>query len=62
MNYEQHIDVYSVQSDQTEGRMKRIMRVYNCDAETAQAFMDLRDDGHGLYQAEVMAGVRDPSS
>lgn len=40
--------------------VENIMRQYDCDAETAQRYCDLRDEGHQQYQAQVMAGLRDP--
>jgi hypothetical protein len=59
---EYDVDAHSVQSDvKPYARLKRVMETYKCDAETAYFFIDLRDDGHGLYQAEVMSGLRDPS-
>jgi hypothetical protein len=33
---------------------------YGCSAETAQRYMDLRDEGYPQYQALLMAGLSDP--
>jgi hypothetical protein len=41
-------------------RIERVMSQYNCDADDAQRFIDLRDDGHGVYAAALMAGLADP--
>lgn len=41
-------------------RQQRIMNTYNCSAEDAQRFIDLREDGHSTYEASVMAGLADP--
>jgi hypothetical protein len=37
-----------------------IMQAYGCSAETAQLYKDLRDEGHGIEQAKLMAGLSDP--
>ena len=37
-----------------------IMERYGCDAERAQRYMDLRDEGYSVLQAELMAGLSDP--
>lgn len=41
-------------------RIMRIMNQYGCSAETAQRYIDLREEGHPSYQAGIMAGLRDP--
>lgn len=41
-------------------RLKRVMASYHCDQESAIAFINLREEGHGVYQASVMAGIADP--
>lgn len=41
-------------------RIMRIMNQYGCSAETAQRFVDLREEGYTSYQAAIMAGLRDP--
>ncbi len=43
-------------------RIKRIMEHYKCTQERALTFIDLREEGHGVYQASVMAGIADPNS
>ncbi len=42
-------------------RIKRIMDNYKCSQERALTFIDLREEGHGVYQASVMAGIADPT-
>jgi hypothetical protein len=37
-----------------------VMHHYNCTAEDAQRFIDLREEGFDTYRAAVMAGLRDP--
>ena len=41
-------------------RQERIMNTFNCSAEDAQRFIDLREEGYSTYQASVMAGIADP--
>lgn len=41
-------------------RTQRIMDQYQCTAEDAQRFIDLRDEGYSISQAELMAGIADP--
>lgn len=41
-------------------RRDRIMSHYQCSAEDAQRFIDLRDEGYSTYQSAVMSGLRDP--
>lgn len=36
------------------------MNQYDCDAETAQFYCNLRDDGHAQHAALVMSGLADP--
>lgn len=43
-------------------RLQSIMSRYDCDEETAQYFIDLREEGYSQYQALVMAGLADPCS
>jgi hypothetical protein len=33
---------------------------FRCSEESAQRYIDLRDEGHGSYQAALMAGLADP--
>lgn len=40
--------------------VRRIMDHYGCDSEEAQLYVDLRDEGYSVYQAGVLAGIRDP--
>lgn len=37
-----------------------VMENFGCSAETAQRYMDLRDEGYGPEQALLMAGLSDP--
>lgn len=37
-----------------------VMQAYGCSAETAQRYVDLRDEGFGVKQARLMAGLSDP--
>lgn len=37
-----------------------VMQRYRCDAEHAQRYIDLRDEGYQQYQALLMAGLADP--
>lgn len=39
-----------------------VMQHFGCTAEAAQRYIDLRDDGHGVYVAAVLAGIADPKS
>lgn len=41
-------------------RMQRLMSQYQCSAADAQRFIDLRDEGHSITQAALMAGLTDP--
>ena len=45
-----------------EERIKRVCAKYNCSQEDACRFIDLREEGHGVYTASVMAGIADPHS
>jgi hypothetical protein len=38
-----------------------VMLRYGCDDETAQRYLDLRDEGYPMHQALLMAGLADPS-
>lgn len=42
-------------------RLQRTMLQYNCSAADAQRFIDLRDEGHSITQAALMAGLTDPA-
>ncbi len=44
-----------------EERIKRICESYKCSQEDACRFIDLREDGHSVYEASVMAGIADPN-
>lgn len=37
-----------------------IMKYYGCSSETAQRYIDLREEGHPQHQALLMAGLADP--
>jgi hypothetical protein len=37
-----------------------IMQHYGCSQETAQRYIDLRDEGYPQHQALLMAGLSDP--
>jgi hypothetical protein len=37
-----------------------VMQHYQCSAETAQRYIDLRDEGYSVEQAALMAGLTDP--
>jgi hypothetical protein len=37
-----------------------VMQHFGCSQETAQRYCDLRDEGHGSAQAQLMAGLSDP--
>jgi hypothetical protein len=37
-----------------------VMRHFNCDAERAQRYIDMRNEGYGMEQAALMAGLSDP--
>lgn len=37
-----------------------LMLHYGCSAETAQRYMDLRDEGYAMEAAKLMAGLSDP--
>lgn len=39
-----------------------IMDYYKCSAETAQLYIDLREEGYGQTQALLLAGLADPGS
>lgn len=34
-----------------------VMQAYGCNAEAAQRYIDLRNEGYGVYVASVMAGI-----
>lgn len=40
--------------------VQNVVQRYGCDAETAQRYIDLRDEGYPQHQALVMAGLADP--
>lgn len=40
--------------------VENIMEHFECDEETAQRYIDLRDEGHQRYQAMVLSGLCDP--
>lgn len=37
-----------------------VMQHFGCSQDTAQRYCDLRDEGHGTEQAQLMAGLSDP--
>ncbi len=37
-----------------------VMRYFDCTAEDAARYIDLRDEGYGAEQAELIAGLSDP--
>lgn len=37
-----------------------VMRHFGCDADNAQRYIDLRDEGYSTEQAALMAGLSDP--
>lgn len=37
-----------------------VMEVFGCSSETAQRYIDLRDEGYGMESAKLMAGLSDP--
>lgn len=37
-----------------------LIAAYDCSAETAQLFIDLREEGYSTEQALLMAGLSDP--
>jgi hypothetical protein len=41
-------------------RVQRIMEQYGCSSESACRFIDLREEGHGVTAAALMAGLSDP--
>lgn len=41
-------------------RLERVIAKYKCSRESAQIFIDLRDEGHPVHQAALMAGLADP--
>lgn len=56
------IESLKLQQTFREERIKRICEKYKCTQEDACRFIDYRDEGHGVYQAAVMAGLSDPDS
>lgn len=43
-------------------RLQRVMETHRCSAETAQRYIDLRDEGYSIYQAKLMSGLIDPDT
>ena len=41
--------------------VEAIVAHYGCSTETAQYYIDLRDEGYPQEQALVMAGIKSPS-
>lgn len=39
---------------------ERIAQKYGCSIETAQLYLDLKEEGYSTYQAKLMAGLADP--
>lgn len=37
-----------------------VMAAYECTAEDAQRYIDLREEGYPMHQALLMAGLADP--
>jgi hypothetical protein len=37
-----------------------VMGHYGCSAESAQRFIELRNEGYGTHQAALLAGIADP--
>ena len=37
-----------------------VMQAYGCSAETAQRYVDLRDEGYSMAQAQLISGLCDP--
>lgn len=42
-------------------RTQNIMDQFHCSAERACAFIGLRDEGHSITAAALMAGISDPA-
>jgi hypothetical protein len=40
--------------------LPNVMRHFDCSAESAQRYIDLRDEGYPSFQAAIMAGLSDP--
>jgi hypothetical protein len=40
--------------------LENVMRRYGCSADAARIYMDLREEGHPVHAAELMAGLSDP--
>lgn len=56
-----HQETLEFQQKFHEERVKRIMEKYECAREDAERFIDLREEGHAVYQAAVLAGLADPN-
>ena len=41
-------------------RLQRVMQQHKCDEDTAQRYIDLRDEGYSIFVAKVMSGLADP--
>jgi hypothetical protein len=41
-------------------RLPKVMQRFGCSADSAQRFIDLRDEGYPAHQAALMAGLTDP--
>lgn len=46
---------------QRQTPLQRVMETYDCDAEVAQRYLDLRAEGYNYVQAQLMAGIGDPT-
>ena len=40
--------------------VEKIMEKYDCSYETAQLYLDLKEEGYSTYEARIMAGLADP--
>lgn len=40
--------------------VENVMRHFDCSADDAHRYIDLRDEGYGMEQAALMAGLTDP--
>lgn len=38
-----------------------VMNYYNCSSETAERYIDLRDEGYSMTESLLMAGLTDPA-
>lgn len=53
-------DSWQYVSDEQSQRVRSVAAKFDCDLETAQRYLDLKEEGYTTYEAKVMSGLSNP--